>query len=99
MFSYCSSLTKLDLSNFNTEIVTNMSYMFFECSSLTKLDLSKFDTKNIENMTNMFYGCDSLQTVTFNNNLNEEIKQQLNNRGLMEEVKEKGNKITLKKND
>ena len=28
MFSECSSLTSLNLSNFNTNNVTNMSYMF-----------------------------------------------------------------------
>ena len=28
IFSYCSSLTSLNLSNFNTNNVNNMSYMF-----------------------------------------------------------------------
>ena len=31
MFSGCSSLTSLDLSNFNTNNVNNMSYMFSNC--------------------------------------------------------------------
>ena len=29
MFSRCNSLTNIDLSNFNTQNVTNMSYMFY----------------------------------------------------------------------
>ncbi len=35
MFYECSSLTSLNLSNFNTNKVNNMSYMFYNCSSLT----------------------------------------------------------------
>ena len=34
MFCRCSSLTKIDLSNFNTKNVTNMGGMFFGCSSI-----------------------------------------------------------------
>ena len=40
MFYNCASLTSLDVSNFNTSNVTNMSYMFQSCSKLTTLDLS-----------------------------------------------------------
>ena len=36
----CSKLTPLDLSNFNTNNVINMSYIFYNCSKLTSLDLS-----------------------------------------------------------
>ena len=38
MFSNCSSLTSLNLSNFNTNNVNNMSEMFSDCSSLTSLN-------------------------------------------------------------
>jgi len=48
-------------------------------------------------MEYMFISCDSLQTVTFNKNLTQGIKQQLIDLGLTEEVKEEENKITLKK--
>ena len=40
MFYGCSSLTNIDLSNFNTQNVTNMSYMFSECEALTNIDVS-----------------------------------------------------------
>ena len=33
MFSWCSYLTNINLSNFNTQNVTNMSLMFYGCSS------------------------------------------------------------------
>ena len=39
MFAYCSGLTSLDLSGFDTSAVTSMDYMFAYCSSLTSLIL------------------------------------------------------------
>ena len=36
MFNGCSSLTNIDLSNFNTIDVSNMGDMFNGCSSLRK---------------------------------------------------------------
>ena len=60
MFFGCSSLTKIDLSNFNTQNVNDMRYMFFGCSSLTKIDLSNFNTQNINDLNSMFEGCSSL---------------------------------------
>ena len=99
MFSDCSSLTELDLSKFNTDIITNMGGMFYKCSSLKKLNLSNFNTKNVTDMDYMFISCNSLQTVTFNEILNEEIKNLLNELGFTEKIKEEGNKITLKKNN
>ena len=40
MFSYCSSLTYLDLSSFDTSKVTDMYNMFGGCSNINKLYLS-----------------------------------------------------------
>ena len=57
MFYKCSSLKKLNLSNFNTNNVTNMVGMFYGCSSLKVLNLSNFNTNNVTNMWDMFYGC------------------------------------------
>ena len=65
MFSSCSSLTTLDLSNWNTSNVTNIERMFNDCSSLTTLDLSNWNTSNV-NVANMFYAfnnCSSLKDV------------------------------------
>ena len=55
MFYDCSSLTSLNLSNFNTNNVTNMDSMFYNCSSLTSLILTNFNTINVINMSNMFH--------------------------------------------
>ena len=54
MFYQCSSLTSLNLSNFNTNNVNNRYAMFSECSSLTSLNLSNFNTNNVTNMSGMF---------------------------------------------
>ena len=63
MFSYCSSLTELDLSNFDTSNVTDMRGMFDNCGNLTSLDLSNFDTSNVTDMNSMFYYCQSLTSL------------------------------------
>ena len=63
MFSGCSSLTSLDFSNFNTQNVTNMEYMFYNCYSLTSLDLSYFNTQNVISVDSMFSGCNSLNYI------------------------------------
>ena len=63
MFSDCEYLTKLNLSNLNTQDVENMSYMFYNCKSLTDLDVSNFDTQNVSNISYMFYNCNSLKNL------------------------------------
>ena len=63
MFSDCEYLTKLNLSNLNTQDVENMSYMFYNCKSLIDLDLSNFDTQNASNISYMFYNCNSLKNL------------------------------------
>ena len=63
MFNSCSSLTSLDLSSFNTSVVTNMESMFSSCSSLTSLDLSSFNTSAVTDMRWMFNRCSSLTSL------------------------------------
>ena len=53
--------SNLNLSNFNTQNVINMSYMFYNCNSLTKLDLSNFNAQNVINMSFIFADCYSLK--------------------------------------
>ena len=59
MFHYCSSLEELNLSNFNTNNVTDMERMLEECSSLKTLNLSNFNTHKIKYIRDIFYGCSS----------------------------------------
>ena len=67
MFYYCSGLTSLDLSSFDTSMVTSMDYMFNQCSGLTSLDLSKFDTSMVTNMSYMFSYCSGLTSLDLSN--------------------------------
>ena len=67
MFSGCSSLTSLDVSNFKTQNVTSMRAMFSRCSSLTSLDVSKFNTQNVTSMRIMFAGCNNLTSLNLSN--------------------------------
>ena len=48
--AYCENLTKIDLSNFDTKNVTNMSSMFCNCNNLISIYFgSKFTTKKVPN--------------------------------------------------
>ena len=67
MFLQCSSLTSLDVSNFDTSNVTKMGSMFSGCSSLTALDVSNFDTSKVTNMSWMFSHCFSLTELDLSN--------------------------------
>ena len=67
MLCECKYLTKIDLSNFNTQNVTNMASMFDGCISLTNVNLSNFNTQNVTNMEYMFYWCESLTNIDLSN--------------------------------
>lgn len=49
----------MDFSKWDTQNVTDMSYMFYGCSQLKYLDLN-FDPRNVQNMSSMFSGFHSL---------------------------------------
>ena len=67
MFTNCSALTSLDLMNFNTSNVKDMSTMFSVCSSLTSLDLKNFNTQKVTDMSSMFLGCYDLTSLNLSN--------------------------------
>lgn len=63
MFSNCSSLTSLDVSNWNVSSLENTHDMFRSCKSLTTLDVSKWKAKNLKDMTQMFWLCENLTSL------------------------------------
>ena len=63
LFFGCGNLVDIDLSNFETDNLENMSNMFYNCSKIKKLDLSNFDTNHVTNMSGMFYGCKELTNL------------------------------------
>ena len=65
-FKGCNSLKRLKFpSTFNTQNVTNMSYMFCGCNKLEKLDLCTFNTENVLNMMCMFKKCKNVKKIKF----------------------------------
>ena len=61
MFSYCESLTTLDLSSFNTARVMAMDYMFNGCSQLTSIFVGdKWSTASVSTSLYMFDNCTNL---------------------------------------
>ena len=67
MFIGCNKITEIDLSNFDTSQVTNMSCMFYNCSSLSSLNLSNFNTSKVVDMNRMFIRCSSLKELDLTN--------------------------------
>ena len=63
MFSFCKSITSIDLSNFKSQKVTDMSYMFFCCLSLKSLNLTNLNTENVVSFESMFCKCDNLISI------------------------------------
>ncbi|MCI6370403.1 MAG: BspA family leucine-rich repeat surface protein, partial [Prevotella sp.] len=61
-FNYCSGLTSLDLSSFNTDKVKSMFEMFSGCSGLTTIYVSDdFTTDNVSMSYDMFLRCSNLK--------------------------------------
>ena len=63
LFKNCSTLYKIDFSNFKINNITEMSYMFFECNSLIEINLNDFKTQNVTNMSYLFHKCCSLKKL------------------------------------
>ena len=53
MFADCDYLSEIDLSNFDTSSVKNMSYMFYDVNSEI-INVSNFKTSLVEDMSFMF---------------------------------------------
>ena len=68
-------IKKINLSSFNTDNVTDMSYMFSDCKSLRELNISNFNTNNVTNMSYMFSECNSLLELNLSNfNISNDVK-------------------------
>ena len=65
--SNADKIEKIDLLNFDSSLVTDMSSMFLGCSSLKSVELSNFDTSLTIKMNFMFFGCSSLQIIDLSN--------------------------------
>ena len=67
MFSSCSSIKFIDLSNIDTSKVTDMNHIFSRCTQLTSLNIEGFNTTKVNSMHGMFHYCDSLKSLDISN--------------------------------
>ena len=63
IFFWCKNIISIDLSNFKTQNITNMSEMFSDCRNLQNINLSSFNTENVVNMKSMFCNCEKLNKL------------------------------------
>lgn len=66
MFSGCSNIEKIDLSNIDTRNVTSVYGLFSRCTKLKTL-IHNFNFSRLDNTESMFYNCTSLQEIDFSN--------------------------------
>jgi surface protein len=74
MFYQCSSLSSLDLSGFNTQKVTDMSYMFYKCLFLLNLNISHFSSNNNTNLEGIFEGIQLCKIICSDNKIKSQKK-------------------------
>ena len=77
MFSGCSSLSSINLSNFKTVALRNMNHIFRGCSSLTYIDISSFYLKDFDIIFGPFYGLPSNGTILLDSNISDIIIKEL----------------------
>ena len=70
MFTYDEALTSIDLSSFDTSMVSNYMAMFQGCTGLNELDITSFNLSNGENFNQIF---------NYNNNLTVYVKEEAKN--------------------
>ena len=61
-----SGLKQINVSNWDTSNVTNMSNTFSYCELLASVDVSKWNTSKVTNMEGMFVDCNLLASVDVN---------------------------------
>ena len=67
MFFSLSNIISIDLSKFNSSLVTDMSDMFHDCNSLEFINLMNLNTSLVKIMSGMFSNCKSLTSLDLSN--------------------------------
>ena len=62
-FANLPHIREIELSDFDTSKVSDMSLMFYGCYALESLDLSKFDMSEVTDMSYMFSCCYALESL------------------------------------
>ena len=79
MFYGCENLVELDLTNWNTISLENMSYMFYNCSNLKIIkNIENWQLPNIMDVSYMFHNCVKLDVDLSNwdlTNIKDSLKE------------------------
>ena len=67
MFFNISNIKQIDLSEFDSSKVRNMSYMFYNCSNLEKIIFGNINTSLVKDMHYLFYSCSKLTSIDLSN--------------------------------
>ena len=67
---FVENIVSIDLSNFITSSVKDMSFLFNGVKSVKSIDLSGLDLSSVTNMASMFENCASLEEIKFPDSLN-----------------------------
>ena len=67
LFCYCSNITEIKFTHFDTSLLSNIAGLFQDCYSLTLIDFSNLNTKNITLIRNMFINCTSIKFINLSN--------------------------------
>ena len=68
IFENCSNIYSIDLSNFDTTNIVDISCMFNGCKNLKKIKgIDKFNIKQVRNMTAIFKDCNELLELDLSN--------------------------------
>ena len=67
-FENCSNIISLDLSNFDSSNINNMSFMFTDCNKLKEIKgINKLNTNKVKDMNCMFQECNELESLDLSN--------------------------------
>lgn len=61
--SFSKNILCINLDNYDTSNIIDMSYMFHSCNKLNNLNLSKFNTRDVIDMRCMFVNCFNLSEL------------------------------------
>ena len=75
LFSQCKTIREIDLTNFDTSLVTDMTFMFDDCIELKSIHLSNLNTSNVIYMISMFDGTFSLTSLNLSSFDTRKIKR------------------------
>ena len=57
LFYNCYNISEVDLSNFDSSLITNTDNMFYNCTSLTSINFTNFITPSLYSVHSMFKLC------------------------------------------